>query len=150
MLGRVFAALILLSGFAYAQTAAAPSALPDPQPKSLAPAKQVSGEFNTSEPGAAGNFGGAPALEKIGHGVSAPVPIKTPQAKYTREARKKKIQGPCLVMIIVDTQGVPQNAKVTRPIGYGLDEAAMDAVKQYRFKPAMKDGRRFQCSSWLK
>ena len=136
---RIFAALILLSSFACAQTQGASSVLPDPQPRSSAPAKQVTGEFNT-EPRAAGNFDDTPALEKIGHGVSAPVPIKTPQAKYSREARKKKIEGVCLVKIIVDIQGKPQNPKVTRPIGYGLDETAVDAIKKYRFKPAMKDG----------
>ena len=80
-------------------------------------------------------------VEKVGHGVSAPVPIKTPQAKYTREARKKKIQGACLVRLIVDANGNPQNLKLVRSIGYGLDEAALEAVKKYRFKPAMKSGQ---------
>jgi TonB family protein len=140
LLFRILAALILLSSFACAQTPAASGALPDPQPKSLAPLRQVTGELNDSEPGTASNLGDTAPLEKIGHGVSAPVPLSTPQAKYSREARKKKIQGPCLVKIIVDAQGLPQNPKVVRSIGYGLDEAALDAIKKYRFKPAMKDG----------
>ena len=80
-------------------------------------------------------------VEKVGHGVSAPVPIKTPQAKYTSEARKKKIQGACLVRLIVDANGNPQNLKLVRSIGYGLDEAALEAVKKYRFKPAMRSGQ---------
>ena len=79
--------------------------------------------------------------EKIGNGVSAPVPLKTPEAKYTREARKKKIEGHCLVSIIVDADGIPHNLKIIRPVGYGLDEAALAAIRKYRFKPAMKNGQ---------
>lgn len=81
-----------------------------------------------------------PGLERIGNGVSVPVAIKTPEAKYTREAREEKIEGACLVSIVVDAKGIPQNLKVVRPLGHGLDEAALAAVKKYRFKPAMKDG----------
>lgn len=42
--------------------------------------------------------------------------------------------------IVVDANGIPQDIRVTRPLGMGLDEKAMEAVRQWRFKPAMKDG----------
>lgn len=79
-------------------------------------------------------------LEKVGHGVSAPIAIKTPPAKYTREARKNHIQGTCIVAIIVDANGIPQQPKVVRSLGYGLDESALSAVAKYRFSPAKKQG----------
>jgi TonB family protein len=70
----------------------------------------------------------------------APVPISTPEAKYTAEARMKQIQGVCLITLIVNAYGNPQNIRVVRSLGYGLDETAIEAVRSYRFKPAMKDG----------
>lgn len=72
--------------------------------------------------------------------ITSPIPTSTPEAKYSLEARKKKIEGVVLVSIIVDASGSPQNPRILKPLGYGLDEAAIDAVKSYRFKPAMKDG----------
>lgn len=71
---------------------------------------------------------------------TAPAAISTPEAKYTAEARSKQIQGVCMISLIVNAYGNPQNIKVVRSIGYGLDEAAIEAVRNYRFKPAMKDG----------
>jgi TonB family protein len=79
-------------------------------------------------------------IEKIGPGVSAPVPLINVEPEFTEVARKARYQGIVLVSIIVDTQGMPRNPKVVRALGMGLDEKAIEAVKKYRFKPAMKDG----------
>jgi len=49
--------------------------------------------------------------------------------------------GVVTVSIIVDTNGRPQNVHVTRGVGMGLDEKAMEAVRQYRFKPARENGK---------
>lgn len=76
----------------------------------------------------------------VGGGVSAPVPLVSPEARYTIEARKKRINGVCLVSVIVDAEGMPQSMRVVRPIGYGLDKNALDAIAHYRFKPALKGG----------
>ena len=137
MLFRVLAVFVLFSSFTHAQT---PAASAPPQQASSDPARLAAEVAKRTQPDAADVSPDAAAPMKIGHGVSAPVPLSTPEAKYSREARKKKIQGPCLVRIIVDAQGLPQNPKVVRSIGYGLDEAAVDAIKKNRFKPAMKDG----------
>jgi TonB family protein len=82
--------------------------------------------------------GGQASVSKIEKSVSAPIPILTPEAKYTDEARRNKVQGVCLVSLIVDAYGMPQNPRIVRAIGYGLDEAALEAVEGYRFRPAMK------------
>lgn len=81
-----------------------------------------------------------PAPMKIGSGVRPPVPISTPAAEFSEEARRRGIQGVCLISLIVDAQGVPHHLQIVRSIGYGLDAQALEAVKAYRFKPAMKDG----------
>jgi len=74
-------------------------------------------------------------------GVSNPIPVVTPEAEFSDEARRSKYQGICMISIIVDARGYPQNPKVIRSLGMGLDEKALEAVQRYRFKPAMKDGK---------
>jgi periplasmic protein TonB len=98
-----------------------------------------SGTGNGYGPGSGGNTGGG--VYRVGGGVSAPVPIFTPEAEFSDEARRAKYQGVCLISLIVDAQGNPQNPRVVRPLGMGLDEKALEAVRKYKFKPAMKDGK---------
>jgi protein TonB len=90
-------------------------------------------------PGYGGNFGGG--LEHVGGRVSAPIALFQPEAEFSDEARKAKYQGTVEVTFIVDTKGNPQNPRVVRPLGMGLDEKAIEAVMKYRFKPAMRDGK---------
>jgi periplasmic protein TonB len=98
-----------------------------------------SGQGNGYGPGYGGNVGGG--LEQIGGRVSAPVVLHSVEAEFSDEARRAKYQGVCLISLIVDTQGNPQNIRVARALGMGLDEKAIEAIRQYKFKPAMKDGK---------
>jgi TonB family protein len=98
-----------------------------------------SGYGNGYGPGYGGNTGGG--LYQIGGRISAPQVIHSVEAEFSDEARRAKYQGICLIALIVDTQGNPQNIHVIRALGMGLDEKAMEAIRQYRFRPAMKDGR---------
>lgn len=43
------------------------------------------------------------------------------------------------VSLIVDAHGNPQSLRVVRPLGMGLDEKALEPIRKYRFRPAMKD-----------
>jgi len=76
-----------------------------------------------------------------GRGVVAPVPIYAPEAEFSDEARRNRYQGICLISVIVDTHGDPQNPRVVQRLGMGLDEKALDAIRRYKFKPGTKDGR---------
>jgi periplasmic protein TonB len=98
-----------------------------------------SGTGNGWGPGSGGNAGGG--LYRIGGSVSSPVVIRSVEAEFSDEARRAKYQGVCLISIIVDAQGNPQNPRVVRALGMGLDEKAIEAIKQYKFRPAMKDGK---------
>ncbi|HTX75749.1 MAG TPA: energy transducer TonB [Terracidiphilus sp.] len=98
-----------------------------------------SGTGNGYGPGYGGNAGGG--VYRVGGGISAPVALVTPEAEFSDEARRAKYQGVVLISLIVDAQGNPQNPRVVRPLGMGLDEKAMEAVRKYKFKPALKDGR---------
>jgi len=90
-------------------------------------------------PGSGGGFAGG--AYKIGGGVSAPVPTFKPEPEYSEEARKAKWQGAVLLELVVDADGVPQNIKVIRSLGLGLDQKAIEAVQKWRFKPGQKDGK---------
>jgi periplasmic protein TonB len=89
--------------------------------------------------GSGGGIGGG--VYKVGGGISAPQPISTPDPEYTEEARNAKTQGTCVLWLIVDANGSPRDIRVVRGLGFGLDARAIAAVKQWRFQPAMKDGR---------
>jgi TonB family protein len=80
-------------------------------------------------------------LYKVGGGVSPPVPLNHVQAEFSDEARRANYQGTCVVSVIIDAQGEPQNPRIVRALGMGLDDKAIEAVKKMKFKPAMLDGK---------
>jgi len=90
-------------------------------------------------PGTGGGYGGGMYHPGMG-GVSNPVLIYAPDPEFSDEARRAKYQGVCVVGLIVDAQGNPQRVRIVRPLGMGLDEKALEAVRQYKFKPAVYQG----------
>jgi len=82
----------------------------------------------------------APGVGRIGGGVAPPRALFDPEAVYSNPARKAKISGICIITVMVDADGNPENPLVIRALGYGLDRNALDSVRRYRFKPAMKNG----------
>ena len=78
-----------------------------------------------------------------GDGVSLPVVTHEVKPKYTREAMQKKIQGTVWLAVVVGAKGDVTDVKVSKALDpeYGLDDAAVDAARQWKFKPGMKDGR---------
>jgi TonB family protein len=89
--------------------------------------------------GSGGGIGGG--VYKAGGGISAPQAISAPDPEYTEEARRAKTQGTCVLWLIVDSTGHPRDIKVVRGLGYGLDAKALEAVRQWRFQPSLKDGK---------
>jgi TonB family protein len=77
----------------------------------------------------------------VGNGVTPPKPIYHPNPEYSEEARKAKSQGTVVLWIIVDPQGQPQDIRVVRSVGKGLDEKAFEAVRKWRFEPAKLKGQ---------
>ena len=98
-----------------------------------------SGSGNGYGPGQGGGYGGG--LYHVGGGVSPPVLISSVDAEFSDEARRAKYQGVSVVSLIVDAHGNPQRIRVVRKLGMGLDEKAIEAVQQYKFKPSMLQGK---------
>jgi len=73
-------------------------------------------------------------------GVSAPVVVFQIEPQYSEEARKAKVSGVVVLDFVVDSSGHAGNFHVVRGTGLGLDEKAIEAVQQWRFKPGTKAG----------
>ncbi|ABF42134.1 outer membrane transport energization protein TonB [Candidatus Koribacter versatilis Ellin345] len=89
-------------------------------------------------PGWGGGYGGG--VYRVGSGVSAPRAIYAPDPQYSEEARKAKMQGVVVLALVVGADGRTHDVKIARTLGMGLDEKAIEAVKTWKFEPALKDG----------
>ena len=80
---------------------------------------------------------------KPGDGVTLPIVAREVKPKYTPEAMQRKIQGSVWLEAVVLETGDVGEIKVTKSLDseYGLDREAIDAAKQWKFKPGTKDGK---------
>ena len=93
-----------------------------------------------------GNFVGSHAGEGPpgnypGGRVTMPEATYSPEPSFSDEARKAKFQGMVLLMLVVGKDGRPYNIRVRQSLGMGLDEKAIEAVKNWRFRPATLNGQ---------
>ena len=88
--------------------------------------------------GSGGGFGGG--VFSIGGGVTTPTLVAQTLPEYSEEARKAKFQGTVILETIVRKDGTVQVVRVTRSLGFGLDDKAIEAVSQWRFRPGMRNG----------
>jgi TonB family protein len=98
-------------------------------------------------PGNGGGYGGG--VFKVGGGVSAPVLVHQVLPQYSEEARKARFQGTVLLETIVRKDGTVQVIRVTRSLGFGLDEQAIKAAQQWTFRPGMKNGQPVDISMYI-
>lgn len=92
-----------------------------------------------------GGVGPRPALG-VGDGSAVsvdtkPIPLNSPQPRYTEEARNNKIEGNVTMRVRVGADGQVKQVRIVRGLPDGLDEQAIQAAYQLKFKPAMKDGK---------
>ena len=88
--------------------------------------------------GNSAGFGGG--VMSVGAGVSAPQLIHTVRPDFTEQAQQAKYEGTVEVQLIVDPRGMPVNLQIVKHLGMGLDEKALEAVRQYRFRPSQFQG----------
>jgi periplasmic protein TonB len=89
--------------------------------------------------GRGGGVGGGPYV--VGGSVTAPQLIYDPEPEYSEEARKQKYQGTVVLRVIVGEDGRPRDVRIASSLGMGLDEKALEAVRQWRFEPGRMNGR---------
>ncbi len=91
--------------------------------------------------GGAGDRDGAGVDARSSHPATRPQLIYKVDPEFTEQARKAKFQGTVLLSIVVDASGRTSDIRVERGLGLGLDEKAEEAVAQWRFRPALRDGK---------
>jgi periplasmic protein TonB len=89
-------------------------------------------------PGEGGGIGGG--VYRPGGGVSPPRVLYQTEPEFSEEARKAKYQGTCVLKLVVDANGRPTHISVVSALGMGLDEKAIESVKNWKFEPGKKDG----------
>jgi len=82
---------------------------------------------------------GAPSGPEASN-YTPPAIIYKVEPQYTPETRAAKLSGVVVVNLVVTPQGVPDNVRVVKSLNVALDQKAIEAVSQYRFKPAMQEG----------
>jgi TonB family protein len=79
-------------------------------------------------------------VDRVGGGVSQPSLALKFDPEYTEEARLAKYNGTVTMKIVVGPDGRAHDFVISRLLGFGLDEKAMEAVKSWRFKPGLRNG----------
>jgi protein TonB len=88
--------------------------------------------------GSGGGVGGGPF--RPGSGIEPPRLLREVKAQYSEDARTRGITGDILLEIVIKADGSVGDVKVLRGLGYGLDERAVSAVRNWRFAPARRLG----------
>jgi TonB family protein len=89
-------------------------------------------------PGSGGGTGGG--VFRVGGGITAPTILSRVEPQYSEEARKARYQGTVVLEAIVRRDGTVDIVRIVRSLGFGLDQNAINALKQWRFRPGMRNG----------
>ena len=92
-------------------------------------------EARGTEPG---EWGG---VYRVGSGVTSPTVLSRIKPVYSEAARKATLEGKVVLSAIVRKDGSLEVLKVVRGLGLGLDENAIKALKKWRFRPGMRNGK---------
>ena len=78
-------------------------------------------------------------VNRIGPGVTPPRLVQKTEPKYPEEARKAAVNATVVLSLVVGVSGAPENLRVVRGAGFGLDESAIETVREWRFEPGRKE-----------
>jgi protein TonB len=99
------------------------------------------GAGDKNGPGAGSGNQAFGTVYRPGNGVTKPVLISSVEPEFSDEARRSKHSGTVLIQADIDQTGQPRNLRLARSLGMGLDEKALEAVSQWRFKPGTREGK---------
>ena len=89
-------------------------------------------------PGSGGGTGGG--VYRPGSGIDPPRLLREVKADYTEDARQRALSGEVVLEIVVRRDGSVGDVKILQGLGGGLNDRAVQAVRQWRFSPAHKQG----------
>jgi len=96
------------------------------------------GEGSGIGPGSGGGTGGGPY--RPGSGITPPSVLREVRPDYTEDGRRRNIEGDVVLEIVVRRDGAVGDVKLLQGLGAGLDQRAIEAVRQWRFSPAQRQG----------
>ena len=83
----------------------------------------------------------SPDVRRIEGDVKPPRLASKVEPEYTDDARLAMYSGSALLTIEIGVDGLPQNIKVIRSLGFGLDQKAVEAITKWKFKPGTLGGQ---------
>jgi periplasmic protein TonB len=96
------------------------------------------GEGSGIGPGSGGGTGGGPY--RPGSGIEPPRLLREVKADYTEDARRRSVSGDVVLEIVVRRDGSVGDIRIMHGLPGGLNDRAVDAVRQWRFTPARRQG----------
>jgi TonB family protein len=91
----------------------------------------------------------ADRVYRINEGVVGPKLLSKTEPEYTQQARDSKVQGTVVLYAEVSKTGAVENIKVVKGLDSGLDANAIAALKQWKFEPGTKDGKRVRVAATI-
>lgn len=79
-------------------------------------------------------------VRRVGAKVSPPSPQDMPEPEYSKEAKAANYEGTVVLWVVISGDGCVSKLRVQRPLGMGLDQKAIEAVRTWKFKPARQSG----------
>lgn len=79
--------------------------------------------------------------ERLRKGIKPPLLKTRKEPDYSNLARMAQVQGAAVIEAVIGADGQPGSFRLVRSLGFGLDERAAAALKQWRFEPPERDGR---------
>lgn len=119
--------------------------IPDPTPDEPEPIKEIEDDAFDDVPVADDFFveepDEPPGPMIVGGDVKKPIAVKRIKPEYTEIAKALRIEGIVILRAVISRAGDVQSVEVLKGLGYGLDEKAADALKQWKFNPGTLNGR---------
>ena len=104
-------------------------------------AERLEARAQASARAAAPNATPSAGVYRVGGGVTSPQLIAKKEPEYTEAARQAKLAGTVLLYVEIEPDGmVGPNIRVVRSLDPGLDDQAIAAIRQWKFRPGQKDG----------
>lgn len=97
--------------------------------------------FSIDDPNEEKEFAEALKTDPRKAGATPPHLLYAPDPSYTNEARRDRVQGVCVLELLIDETGSVHHPIVMKKLGDGLDENALAILKYWKFQPAIQDGK---------
>jgi TonB family protein len=93
---------------------------------------------------------GSPATFAQAQKTTPPKPVHMVTAEYPDSAIREGIEGTVLVMLTIPSDGVPKDVKIAKGFRPDFDKSAIESIRQWRFRPEMRDGKPIEVTVTLK